>query len=53
MRNQLNEDNKLTRWMKSFNKEQLDEIERVLKFFNLAIYTTQEPIPVKRIQDTL
>lgn len=42
----------LSRWMKSFNNEQLDEIERILKFFNLAAYTTQEPLPVNRIQNT-
>ena len=43
----------LSRWMKSFNKEQLDEIERVLKFFNVAIYSTEEPLPINKIQEIL
>ena len=43
----------LNRWMKSFSKEQVEEIERVLTFFNVTIYSTQEPVPLNRIQETL
>ena len=45
--------NQLTRWMKSFNRQQLYEIEKILKFFNVAIYSAYEPIPVSRTQDVI
>jgi len=43
----------LSRWMKSFSGEELAQIEQVLEFFNLAIYTTRDPLPISRVQDTL
>jgi len=51
MRNRSFEKNQLTRWMKSFNQEQLGEMDRILKFFNVTTYNAYEPMPVSRTQD--
>lgn len=51
MRNRSFEEKQLTRWMKSFNQEQLGEMDRILKFFNVTTYNAYEPMPVSRTQD--
>ena len=51
MRNSSFEENQLTRWMKSFNQEQLGEMDRILKFFNVTTYNAYESMPVSRTQD--
>jgi Sulfotransferase domain len=51
MRNRSFEENQLTRWMKSFNQEQLGEIDKILKFFKVTTYNAYEPMPVNRTQD--
>ena len=53
MRNRSFEENQLTRWMKSFNQQQLGEIDNILKFFNIKIYNAYDPMPISRIQDSL
>ncbi len=53
MMNQSFEENQLTRWMKSFNQEQLSEIDRILKFFNVTTYSAYEPMPMSRTQGVL
>ena len=45
--------NQLTRWMQSFNQDQLREIDRILKFFNVTMYNAYEPLPVSRTQDVI
>ena len=51
MKNRSLEKNQLTRWMKSFDQQQLGEIDRILKFFKVTIYNAYEPMPVSRTQD--
>lgn len=53
LRNSSFGENKLTRWMKSFNQQELGEIDRILKFFNVTIYKAYEPLPVSRTQDLI
>ena len=43
--------NQLTRWMKSFNQQQLGEIGKMLKFFNVTIYNAYKPMPISKTQD--
>ena len=45
--------NQLTRWVKSFNQQQLGEIDNILKFFNVNIYNAYDPMPINKIQDSL
>ena len=40
-----------TRWMKSFNRRQLSEIDNILNFFKVTIYNAYEPMPISRTQD--
>lgn len=51
MRNRSFDEKQLTRWMKSFNQEQLGEIDKILKFFKVTTYNAYEPMPVNRTQD--
>ena len=51
MGNRSLEKNQLTRWMKSFDQQQIGEIDRILKFFKVTIYNAYEPMPVSRTQD--
>ena len=51
MRNNSIAELQLIRWMKSFSQQQLEEIEKILKFFNVTIYNAYEPMPVSRTQD--
>jgi hypothetical protein len=51
MRNRSFEEKQLTRWMKSFNQEQLGEIDKILKFFKVTTYNAYEPLPVSRTRD--
>ena len=44
-------ENQLTRWMKTFNRQQLDEIDKILKFFKVTTYNAYEPMPISRTQD--
>jgi hypothetical protein len=53
MRNRSFEENQLTRWMKSFDQQQLGEIDKILKFFKVTTYNAYEPMPVSRTQDFL
>jgi sulfotransferase family protein len=53
MRNNSFEENRLTRWMKSFDQQQLDEINKVLKFFKVTTYSAYDPMPISRRQDSL
>lgn len=45
------DDSQITRWQKYLNKEQLIEIEEILKNFNVSIYNVSEPMPVSRTQN--
>ena len=44
-------ENQLTRWMKSFTRKELCEIDIVLKFFKVTTYNAFEPMPISRTQD--
>jgi len=51
MKNSSFKENQLTRWMKKFDPQQLDEMDRILKFFKVTIYNAYEPMPISRTQD--
>ena len=53
MKNNSSKENQLTRWMKSFNQQQLGEMDRILKFFKVTTYNAYESTPISRIQDSL
>jgi hypothetical protein len=53
MKNGTFEGNQLTRWMKKFNRQELDEIDGILKFFKVTIYNAFEPLPVNRTQECI
>jgi len=53
MKNEAFGDKSLTRWMKKLSKQQLGEIDNILKFFNVKIYNAYDPMPISRIQDSL
>jgi len=53
MRNESIAELQLTRWVKSFNQQQLEEIDMMLKFFNVTIYNAYEPMPVSRTQNLI
>ena len=46
-------ENQLTSWIDCFTRQQLFEIDRILKFFKVTIYNAYEPMPVNRRQDIL
>jgi len=50
-RNGSFDENQLTRWMKIFNQQQLDEMDKILKSFKVTTYNAYEPMPVSRTQD--
>ena len=41
----------LTRWMNGLSQQQFNEIDKMLKFFNVTTYNAYEPFPVSRNQD--
>ena len=53
LRNSSSVNNQLTRWMKSFDEQQLKEIDRMLRFFKVSIYDAYDPMPVNRTQDMI
>ena len=53
MKNEAFGDKSLTRWMKKLSKQQLGEIDNILKIFNVKIYNAYDPMPISRIQNSL
>ena len=53
MKNEAFGDKSLTRWMKKLSKQQIGEIDNILKFFNIKIYNAYDPMPISRIQNSL
>ena len=45
-KNKLLDNTQVSRWMKSFNEEQLAEIDKILKIFEVSIYNTFDPMPL-------
>jgi|LGOV01.1.fsa_nt_gb hypothetical protein len=41
--------NHVSRWMKSFSKQQLGEIDAILKTFEICIYSAFDSMPVERV----
>lgn len=44
---------KLSRWMVRFNDEEKDSIEKILKLFNVNIYSAFECMPVRNVKDRI
>jgi hypothetical protein len=42
-------EDQLSRWMKYFHQNQIDEIDRILKYFSVTIYNAHEPMPAEYI----
>ena len=53
MRNESTAKDKLTRWMKRFNQKELEDIDKMLRFFNVTVYNAYEPMPISRTQDII
>jgi hypothetical protein len=52
MKNESSAATKLTRWLKCFSQKELNEIDEILKFFNVTTYNAYEPMPISRRQDS-
>lgn len=50
MANHIYNEKQLTRWMKYFDQEQLDQIDSILQMFHLDLYSIHDPMPISRFQ---
>ena len=47
MKSEIFDSGQFGRWMDDFSQKQLDELDAILKIFNVPFYTAAEPLPIR------